>query len=122
GLFIIKNEEVICMKALSDQFEGVPVTIKGETLIIPPLSFGDIEDLGPKIESMEAPETMNTQFIGDVVDIVHAAFSRNYDCTRDEVKALLDLSNFRQIIEAIKGASVIEATASAGNDVGGTNL
>jgi hypothetical protein len=107
------------MKMKQLPFEGSAVKIKGQTIIIPALSFGQIEELAPKMQKLESDDKMTPDSIGDVIDIVYAAVSRNYEVTRDEIKSILTLRNFREILAAIKGESGLatdeeNTSASAG--------
>lgn len=97
------------MKPRDKQFEGKLVAVKGQELLIPALSFGDIEKLATKLDLLEQPqESITGEFVGAVIDVFYAAISRNYDCSRDEAAALIDLRNFRTITDAIKGVSGLD--------------
>ena len=92
-------------------FEGVAVTIRGRDYIIPGLSFGQMEDMAETIDRMaaaEAQKKFDKQFISDSIDIVHAALSRNYPLTRDDVRDMVDTRNMKTIIEIVMNNSGLQ--------------
>ena len=88
-------------------FEGEPVKIKGREIIVPALSFGQVEELTPVIARIQEPGPFTKELIADNVKVIHAALSRNYPkLTPAYVKNnLVDLKNFKVIVPAILGQS-----------------
>ena len=89
---------------------GVGFPFPGKTLVIPPLTLGDLEQLLDRINRVMAGN-MDKDSIATVIDATHAALRRNYpDMERTEVANLLDLSNMREALNAVMGASGLEVT------------
>ncbi|MGY8811490.1 MAG: hypothetical protein ACKVK5_10690 [Pseudomonadales bacterium] len=87
----------------------VPFT-GGQTLTIPPLSLGALEQLLDRINAVMGGASMDVSSIGTVIDAAHAALKRNYpEMTRDQVGDLVDLANMREVLEAVMSASGLEA-------------
>jgi len=92
---------------------GVGFPFPGKTLVIPPLALGDLEQLLDRINRVMAGN-MDKDSIATVIDATHAALRRNYpDMERAEVASLLDLSNMREALNAVMGASGLEVTEPA---------
>lgn len=88
---------------------GVEYLFPGKILVIPPLSLGDLEQLLDRINNFMVNGGMNKEGIATVIDATHAALLRNYpEMTRLDVGALVDLSNFRDVLSAVMGASGLE--------------
>ena len=103
-------------------FEGKPVAIGGRNFIVPPLTIGQLKRLRPKIEAMAAaPKDANAlDQVDDVVDIIHAAISRNYpDLTVDQLADMIPLPEMQRIVSEVLSASGLEQTS--GNGVAGTD-
>lgn len=89
------------MKLESTKHQGIPYDFDGRTLIIPPLSLGAMEQLQGRLETMDGA-SITPEYIGTVVDSVHAALQRNYpDMTREEVGGLLDLQNMQEVMACV---------------------
>lgn len=81
--------------------QGIPFNFDGRTLVIPPLSLGAFEQLQGRLETMDQA-SITPEYIGTVVDSVHAALRRNYpDMTREEVSGLLDLQNMQEVMACV---------------------
>jgi 1-deoxy-D-xylulose 5-phosphate reductoisomerase len=93
------------MRPKSEMFEGTPVKINNKTVIIPALSFGQVEDLAPKLEKISGKNPMNPEIVSASIDIVYAAISQNYKCTREEIKQMITTRNVKAIMNAIQGES-----------------
>lgn len=105
-------------------YEGEPVKIKGRTYIVPGLSFGQLERLVEKIERLSANKKgiLTKQHINDVVEVAHAAISRNYpDLKTSDVKEFIDTRNAKRIMDVIMGLSGLEKSVSTGEDAGETS-
>lgn len=88
---------------------GVSFPFPGKTLVIPPLSLGDLEQLLDRINNVMSG-SMDKDSIATVIDATHAALRRNYpDMDRTEVASLLDLQNMRGALDAVMSASGMEA-------------
>ena len=78
--------------------KGVPFQFGGVTLVIPPLSLGSVEQLQDRLSAMDE-DLSSPEYVGTVIDTVHAALSRNYpDMTRAEVADLIDLENMQEVM------------------------
>lgn len=75
--------------------KGVPFEFGDLTLIIPPLSLGAMEQLQERLAGMSEDLT-SPEYVGTVIDTLHAALKRNYpEITREEVANLIDLENMQ---------------------------
>jgi len=103
-----------------EPFEGIDVTIAGEKYIVPALSLGQMEEFLPAFERLSkmdpATQSISKENNRDIVDVLHAAFSRNYpEITKEDIKKLIDLKNVRTIVAAVKGESgFVEGDPSMG--------
>ncbi|MBT2371932.1 hypothetical protein [Pseudomonas fluorescens] len=92
---------------------GVIFPFPGSSLVIPPLTLGDLEQLLDRINRVMAGN-MDKDSISTVIDATHAALRRNYpEMERAEVANLLDLGNMREALGAVMGASGLEVTEPA---------
>lgn len=97
---------VVSVPGISFTFAG------GKVLVIPPLSLGDLEQLLEPINHV-MNGVIDMAAIGTVIDATHAALRRNYpDMERAEVGSLIDLSNMRDVVQAIMNASGMEPVAA----------
>ncbi len=78
--------------------------------VVPPLTLrqiqameDDINALGSGTIAEQAPR---------ITRVVHAALSRNYDLTYDQVADLLDLTNMSAVVNAIMGVSGLKKEES----------
>lgn len=87
---------------------GIKINLGGRDLIIPPLNFRQIEEHSAaliKLARMKPGETIYQDLI-QVVPVVHAALSRNYPrLSVDEVRDMLDMGNYRKVVDAVLGVS-----------------
>jgi len=86
---------------------GIWVVIGLEEYRIPPLPFGSLKELEGKVELISglslspSPEQIEVVFA-----CVHAAINRNYpSITLEDVKGMLDVSNFMNVLEAVMNVS-----------------
>jgi hypothetical protein len=91
------------------RFEGTEMTIAGKKYVIPAMNLKRLKKQRPNIDllrSMSPGPQMTEEEIGVMVEIIHAALSRNYpDLTVDDVEEMVDLNNIRPISMAVMGAS-----------------
>ena len=87
--------------------EGAKLVLGGREFIVPPLNFKALRALTPKLGILAGLGAVPTSEQFDVVvDLVHAALTRNYpDMGKDELEELLDLGNLSTALEAVMGAS-----------------
>lgn len=84
------------MKPESTKHQGIPFDFGGRSLVIPPLSLGAAEKLQGRLSALD-DGTISSEYIGTVIDSVHAALQRNYPAmTRDEVAEMIDLENMQE--------------------------
>ena len=98
--------------------DGHPVKMGGKDYTVPALSFKQLRQLQPAIALIGNIGSVPTdEQMSAVVDIVHAALSRNYpELDKDGVEDQLDLSNIRPVLEAVMGAAgLTKGEAKAGN-------
>lgn len=89
------------------KFEGIDVKIGGTKYVVPPLSLKQVRTLEAKINTAQEITGLPTEEQHNaLVDVVHAAISRNYpDMTRDELEDSLDLANLRTVMLAVFSVS-----------------
>lgn len=97
---------------------GKEVTLNGVVYTVAPLAFRQLRELQPKIEGLGDIRTgMSIEKLDDVIDIVHAALSRNHpEITRDAVLDMVDMGNMPAIMAAVTGVSgLVQGEATAGS-------
>lgn len=86
--------------------EGIDATLGGRNFTVPPLTIGQIKRLAESLAAISAAGDNYVQLEGDVVKVIHAALSRNYeDLTLATVQELLDASppfELAQMVDTIK--------------------
>lgn len=98
------NQQVVKVK-------GIPVDFSGETLIVPPLSLGSMEQLMPRLNKFQA-DPKNMTDVAIVVDSALAALNRNYPAlTRDQVADMIGLENMNDVMEALMDVSGLKRKA-----------
>lgn len=96
--------------------EGKDVVLGGHTFMVPALSLRQLKTLRPKLAALSAtpsPEMAESEVraledakMAVVVEVVHAALSRNYaNITLDEMEDLLDIHNLPEAMEAVMNLS-----------------
>ena len=105
---------------MSGLVEGITIRIGTKDFVVPALNFKQLRQLMPKIKNMAVVGAeMTDQQMGEVVEVVHAAVSRNYpELNKEYLDENIDMNNVRQIIAAIMGKSGLVKTsgeATAGN-------
>lgn len=104
----------------SEMIEGESVRMGGRDYIVAPLNFTSLELLMPKIAALRMPENgmPSAKDFGAMVDVVHAALIRNYPrMSRKEVKSMLDMRNFRKVLQATLGVSGLEEVKTAPGEI-----
>ena len=101
--------------------DGITLKLGGEEYIVPPLSLGQVKRLFPVIEKMQSAGDTLDKF-SSLVAIAHAALSRNYpELKFEEVEELVDMGNFKKVMDAVMGASgFLRGEAPAGSVQTGT--
>lgn len=101
--------------------KGIPFDFGTETLIVPPLSLGALEQLQDRLTDMRE-DIADPEYIGTVIDALHAALQRNYpDITREQVADLVDLSNMQEVMACamdVAGLKRKALEAGQGGDLG----
>lgn len=105
------------------RIKGIPFDFGSQTLVIPPLSLGALEQLQDRLANMRE-DMGDPEYIGTVIDTVHAALGRNYpDMNREEVADLIDLENMQDVMGCAMDVSglkrkAMEAEAAAADAPG----
>ncbi len=85
--------------------DGITIKLAGQDYVVPPLSLGQVKRLFPIIEKMQSAGNTVEKF-SSLVAIAHAALSRNYpDLKIEEVEELVDMGNFKMVMDTIMGSS-----------------
>lgn len=88
-------------------YPGVEFDFGGTVKVIPALSLGDVIRLGPKLKAIQGGALDLAEMAPVVVELVHAALTRNYpDMTPEDVGNLVDLQNTKAVIDALMGVSL----------------
>lgn len=84
---------------------GVPVQIGTKTYVIAPLTFRQLKQLTPQLNSLPQGRPSAEQ-LEPVMDVIAAALSRNYpELTRDQLEDMIDISNMGAVVLAALNAS-----------------
>lgn len=101
------------------RFPGLSIKVGERTLLVPPLSFNQLEAHKEDLEAIDEVEKNPADALKNgafrrMLVLMHAAVSRNYpEMSLEDVGDLVDLANFKQFVQAVTGASVGEATGQA---------
>jgi hypothetical protein len=95
--------------------DGITVKMGGKEWVVPPLTLKQLRKLEPKLAGLnQGMSPTDMKGLDDVVEILHAALSRNYpELTSDEVEDLVDMGNFLQAIQAVMGISGLKKSGEA---------
>lgn len=98
--------------------DGVNIKIGTRDFVVPPLNFARLKQQEDNLARVKQGGNMDAAWRTAVVEVVHAAVTRNYpDVTRETIEENLDLGNMKRVIEAICGNSGLtdagEATAGS---------
>lgn len=100
------------------RFEGEEISLGGDKYVVPALSLRQIRELAPKLDKLDAEGAglPQAEQIGAVVDVMHAALSRNYpDMTKEQLLDLIDLGNMGAMIKAaMRTSGLAEKKVAAG--------
>lgn len=81
--------------------QGIPFNFDGRTLVIPPLSLKAIKQLQGRLSDLDE-RNISPEYIGTVIDAVHAALQRNYpEMKREDVAGLLDIQNMQEVMACV---------------------
>jgi hypothetical protein len=112
------------------QFEGAAVRIGSRDMIMPSLSVGQARKFWPQILRLnsegvtieEVLSTMPSKF-GDMVQIIHAALSRNYpDLTLTELENEISINQLRQLMMIVSGQSGMDSKGEKIPDATGPSI
>ena len=99
------------MKTESTKYQGISYNFGGRFLVIPALSLGAMEQLQDRLSAM-GDDLSSPEYIGTVIDTVHAALGRNYpDMTRAEIADLIDLENMQEAMQCAMDVSGLKRKA-----------
>lgn len=94
-------------------FEGVKVTLGRQTYIVPALTIRQVRQHRATLNAMSALATREPteDEIGGMIDVAHAALSRNYpDMDKAQLEDVVDLNNLKHLMAAVVGQSGLERT------------
>jgi hypothetical protein len=105
---------------VAPRFKGQPIELGGTSYTVPPLAIGAVKELLPRMQTLRAIDGIpSAEDIDTMVEVVHAAITRNYpDMTRETLLELLDLGNMADVFRSIMGRSGLTPVAE-GNAVPG---
>lgn len=90
---------------------GIKINMGGTEYVVPPLNFRQLEEHSEKLvqlSRMKVGETIYTDMT-KIVPVVQAALSRNYpDITEEEVRNMLDMGNYRAVVDAVLAVSGLD--------------
>jgi len=87
------------------KIKGIEFDFPDGTLILPPLSLGDLELLQERLATLDLSKPDKTN-VGTAIDAAHAALTRNYpEMTRAQVAKLIGLENMIDVLEAVMDVS-----------------
>jgi hypothetical protein len=92
---------------------GVVVRLGERDFIIPPLSLGQLETHKELIAKTRAIDSTDIYaLMREALPLIHAAISRNYPVvTLAELAELVDIVNYRTVINEIFGVSALQSRA-----------
>ena len=101
----------------STKLPGTAVNVGGEVRICPALTLNQMKTLQPALDTIgkikAAGSVLADEEMDAIMDVAHAALSRNYpDLQRNAVADLIDTRNAPELIKAALGASPIEPAAA----------
>lgn len=95
---------------MTAQIDGVTIKLGGQEYVVPPLCLGDARRLLPQVQEVQkriqTGEPPDDKTFATVVDVVGSALRRNYPDIKDEdLEKVLDLGNFKSVMNAAMGVS-----------------
>ncbi len=102
------------------KLKGIPFPFNSdETLVIPPISLGALEQLQQRISEF-AGDVMDGKQVATVIDATYAALKRNYpDITRDRVADLIDVENMAEVFACVMDVSGLKRKAAETGEMTG---
>lgn len=101
------------------KIKGILFDFGGESLVIPPISLGALEQLQERIGSFTGDVT-DSQQVGTVIDAAHAALQRNYpEMTRAQVANLIDVANMGDVFTSLMDVSGMRRKALESGEIQG---
>jgi hypothetical protein len=101
---------------------GVKISMGGSEYEVPPLTLGQLKMLMPKVKKLQSGELDEIGAFDVMIEVVHAAMSRNYSVlTVEQVAELIDTSNMNDVMEAVmrgSGLKLGEARAVTSANLG----
>jgi hypothetical protein len=106
--------------------EGTKCNLGGRDFIVPPLNIKALRILGPRFAELQSAaecgnlaEMFQGEKLDTLLDVVHAAISRNYpEVTREELEDLVDLGNLEPVFRAVCAQSGMQKGAPKGEAAG----
>jgi hypothetical protein len=101
---------------MSELIEGEVVNLGGKPYTVPALTLRQIKALGGKIQALSGlnPLSADEAALDPLLDVAHAALSRNYpDLKREEMDDLVDLRNVLPLVNAILNTSGFKRSGEA---------
>jgi hypothetical protein len=90
---------------LPGKIPGVAMNLGGHNLIIAPLNVNQLQHFQEQFENPPKTKNIAEEFEASLPLIV-AAMQRNYpDLTPEDARGLIDIGNFREVVEAITSSS-----------------
>lgn len=90
------------------KIDGITVRMGGADYVVPALTLRQLKKLKDKLGALRqiSPLAASEGQLEPLVDVIHAALSRNYpDLTREEMEDLIDLGNIGQLVAAVVNVS-----------------
>jgi hypothetical protein len=88
-------------KPLPGLIPGTLLNLSGVKLVMPPLNLDQIQQFSESTASIGSGKSMQEN-MEIALPILHAAMTRNYpDMTLDDLRGLLDISNFQEACAAL---------------------
>ena len=101
------------------RFPGSPVTLAGESYVLPPLSLGAVKRLLPRLQTMRVLEggVPDAETVDTMLEVITAALQRNYPAmTAADLAELIDLGNVTDLFAAVTGQSGLERKDGAAGE------
>ncbi len=95
---------------------GVSINLGGHDLIVAPLSLDQVQALDSQIQELNSVDGMKlAEAVGKGLPVMLAAVQRNYpDMTEDSLRPLIDLGNFKELINIIIDSSGYKRVSPSG--------
>jgi hypothetical protein len=100
---------------------GIDVILGGTKFLVPPLSLGSLELFQKRLAAFQGG--IDPESVGTVIDVALAAINRNYpEMTREQLGAILDLSDMAEVMQAVMDVAGIRRKAAAEEKAKASNL